>query len=176
MAGPYGTLYVIENPDKLDGLILIAPAVLVSWRQIAHPNSLKSLLRLVISPSSPSVELGGSRLGAGSRDADFTFERSSDSLVLQSISPRYVLRIGEAIARLVTRRDLSTRTPVLIIHGAHDSILSPMGSRLLSYRLKSPDKGLVILPDAYHTLFWDSSSRAVFALISSWMSQRTGPG
>lgn len=172
MAGPYGFLYAIQNPQMLNGLVAVAPAVLASWRQALHPNSLKASMMLLGNASSPVIELGGSRLRSGSRDSRFVFERSEDTIALQTISPKYVLRIGEAIGKLMTQGSLSTQAPVLILHGNRDNILSPWGSRLLHHRLRSPDKSLVILPGAYHTLLWDDTSPTVFNIIGSWISMR----
>ena len=36
----------------------------------------------------------------------------------------------------------------------------------------SPDKNLVVLPGANHTLFWDQPSQAVFSVISNWIEGR----
>ena len=82
------------------------------------------------------------------------------------------MRIAGAIARLMSRRSLATNASVQILHGDGDKVLSPVGSRFLYHRLRSPDKSLVILPGANHTLIWDQSSRAVFTVMSNWIAGR----
>ncbi|MCI0438335.1 MAG: lysophospholipase, partial [Chloroflexi bacterium] len=91
-------------------------------------------------------------------------------LSVNSVSARYILRIAQAIASVFLRKSLTISAPTLIIHGGKDRILSPLGSRLLNLRIKAPEKRLVILPEAYHTLLWDKSSSAeVLALMEDWI-------
>ncbi|MDA0769535.1 MAG: alpha/beta fold hydrolase [Chloroflexi bacterium] len=172
MSGPYGMLYALDHPGGVDGLILVTPAVVPGWRQTLMGDSLSDLVSLALAPSRPSIDLSGPRLRMGSNDAVFPELRISDPDAMQSVSPRYLSRIGETVGRLMVRRSLTTKTPVLILHGERDKILSPVGSRILYHRLKSPDKSLLILPGANHTLFWDQSSHAIFSVISNWISGR----
>lgn len=173
MAGPYGTLYTLDNPGSVNGLILVAPAVVPSWRQALVSGSISDLTSLVTSPTSPSIDLSGHRPRMGSNDSAFAELRISDPDAIHAVSPRYILRIGKTIAQLMTRRSLTTDASVQILHGDGDKVLSPVGSRILYHRLKSPDKSLVILPGANHILFWDQYSRAVFTIMSNWIAGRT---
>ncbi len=170
MSGPYAVLYAARNPGKLSGLALVAPAVLLGRRQIFHLDTLKALVSLARSPSSSSVDLDGWRLTAASDSSGFVGGRRGDPLSINSVSVRYILRIAQAIASVFLRKSLTVSAPTLILHGGKDRILSPLGSRLLNSRIKAPEKRLVILPRAYHTLLWDKSSSAeVFALIEDWI-------
>ena len=65
-------------------------------------------------------------------------------------------------------------SPTLVLHGARDAIISPLGSKLLYKMLNVPDKKLAIFPDGFHTLIWDSTAPEVFAFIKAWMSERLG--
>jgi len=76
--------------------------------------------------------------------------------------------------RLMGRLSMTTATPVLILHGGSDKILAPFGSRVLYHRIMSPDKNLMILPGANHTLFWNQSSAAVWAAVV-WMKVEIFP-
>ena len=174
MSGPYSVLYASQNPTKLSGLVLVAPAVLLSWRQILHIDSLKMVIGLARSPASPAVDLDGWRLAAGSDRSGFVGSRRGDPLAINAVSPSYIMRITQAIAKVFLRKSLSTNAPTLIIHGGKDRILSPLGSRLLKLRLKAPEKRLVILPDAHHTLMWDATSTAAaMTLIEDWLSRHS---
>ena len=135
-------------------------------------DSGKTLVSLIVRPFSRSIGLSGERLRVGSNDSVFPDLRVRDPDAIQAVSPLYALRIGQAVARLMARRSLATNTSVLILHGDSDKVLSPLGSRILYQRLKSPDKDLVALPGANHTLFWDQPSQAVFSIISNWIQGR----
>lgn len=172
MAGPYSVLYTLDNPGSVQGLVLVAPAVIPSWRQALVGGSVRSLISMVRRPLSPTVDLSRDRLRMGSNEAAFPDLRVNDPDALQAVSPLYVLRIGEAIVRLMARSKLVTDTSVLILHGEGDKVLSPAGSRILYRRLKSPDSNLVVLPGANHTLLWDQSSKAVFTIINNWIQGR----
>ena len=82
LAGPYASLYATQKPGGLGGLVLVAPAVLVSWRQLLHANTLRSLLGLWRGLSSASVNLSGSRLTVGSKGLGFSRERLGGTLTL----------------------------------------------------------------------------------------------
>lgn len=172
MSGPFGTLYTLERPGSIDGLILAAPAVLPGWRQLVIGESLNAMASAATSPNSPTIDLSGKRLRMGSNNDVFPEMRTNDPDAMQAVSPQYMLRIGEAIARLMARRSLATKTPVLILHGDGDKVLSPLGSRVLFQRIKSPDKNLMIIPGANHTLFWDQASSAVFTIMDNWIEGR----
>ena len=59
MGGPYAALYASRNPGVLAGLVLVAPAILTSWRQVFHFDTLRAVGRLLRSPRSPSFGLLG---------------------------------------------------------------------------------------------------------------------
>lgn len=172
MSGPYGTLYTLDHPGCVDGLVLIAPATLPNWRQLVMGDSLHTLVSAITKPHAPSIDLRGERLRMGSNEDEFPELRVRDPDAIQVVSPQYVLRIGKAIVRLMGRLSMTTATPVLILHGGSDNILSPFGSRILYHRIASSDKNLMILPGANHTLFWDQSSIAVYSIISEWIKAR----
>lgn len=170
MSGPYAVLYAVEFEDKLDGLILVAPAIDLNWRQVFNRDTLSALWR-VFRRSSPAIDLAGPRLETAAGNPDYTARRVTDPEAVNSVGFKYIFRIFFAILRLLHRRSLSIRASTLIIHGGMDKILSPRGSRLLMRRIKAPDKRLDVLPDAHHTLLWDSSSPEVLAIIKAWITE-----
>ena len=170
MSGPYAALYSARNPGALKGLVLVAPAMLLSWRQLLHRDTASFLFRAAFRPSSASVDLIGWRLEVSSGDRGFVQQRRSDSMGLDVVGRSYVSNIAGAAGRLVAGGGVTVSCPVLVLHGARDRALSPLGSRLLLKRLRTPTKRLVVLPNAYHTLFWDTYSPEVFAEIEGFIS------
>ena len=169
MGGLYALRTALQVSQDLRGLILIAPAVIPSWPQIWNLDSLRSLGSLILSPSTPSIDLSGWRLSIGSRDTDFISLRRSDTLALMTVSPTYILRISQGILSTMLKASLVVECPVFIAHGSRDNVLSPIGSRLLNLRLRCPEKRLRILPDAFHPLFWDPCRRLLFAELADWV-------
>lgn len=173
MAGPYGALYVARNPNSFEGVLFVAPATFPSWRQIFCIDTIWDVIGLLTRPNQARVDLSGNRLttGGGSSE-EVVIMRSGNSLAFQKISPAYVMRIGQAITRVVLGRTVKSEAPVLIIHGQKDNILSPMGSRLLIRKFRSPGKRLVIVPGAFHTMMWDSDSDRLFDILRQWLTER----
>ncbi|MCH8062534.1 MAG: alpha/beta fold hydrolase [Chloroflexi bacterium] len=174
MGGPYAALYASKNPGALTGLVLVAPAVLSSLRQVLHVDTLRAVGRLLRSPRSPSFGLLGSRLAAASKESSFVLARIEDPSAMQKVTAAYLMRIGIAIAELMLGKAGRIDSPTLIVQGERDTIVSPLGSRLLYKMLNVADKKLAIFPDGFHTLIWDSTAPEVFAFIEGWMSERLG--
>ncbi|MCH7653621.1 MAG: alpha/beta fold hydrolase [Chloroflexi bacterium] len=174
MGGPYAALYASKNPGVLTGLVLVAPAVFSSLRQVLHVDTLRAVGRLLRSPKSPSFGLLGSRLAAASGSSGFPADRPKDALAMHEVTAAYMMRIGLAIATLMLGRAGRIDSPTLVVHGARDSIITPLGSKLLYKMLNVADKKLAIFPDGFHTLIWDSTAPEVFAFIEAWMSERLG--
>ena len=174
MGGPYAALYASKNPGALTGLVLVAPAVLSSLRQVLHVDTLRAVGRLLRSPRSPSFGLLGSRLAAASKESSFVLARIEDPSAMQKVTAAYLMRIGIAIAELMLGKAGRIDSPTLIVQGERDTIVSPLGSRLLYKMLNVADKKLTIFPDGFHTLIWDSTAPEVFAFIEGWMSERLG--
>ena len=172
MGGPYAALYASRNPGALAGLVLVAPAMLTSLRQVFHVDTLRAVGRLLRSPKSPSFGLLGSRLAAASKGSSFSQARAEDPFAIQKVTAGYLMRIGVAIAGLLLGGVGRIDSPTLVVHGERDAVMSPMGSKLLHKMLNVADKKLAIFPDGYHTLIWDSTGPEVFAFIGKWISER----
>lgn len=172
MGGPYALLTAMRISSSLAGLIFIAPAIMTSRHALWNIESLRILSQLVWDPFSLSIDLSGGRLTSGSRDPEFIENKRNDRLALREVSPAYVLRIGQAIARALLRPRIRVECPVFIAHGESDRILSPVGSRVLHFRINCPDKQLVMFPQAYHTLFWDPVSPQLFAQLTDWIQSQ----
>jgi lysophospholipase len=170
MAGPYATLYASLNPDLLDGLVLIAPAMIPARQQIFHQRTIKEVFTSVRSPSSPGILLSSARTGATHVDGTKVISlRANDALAIQTVEPRYMLRLFYAMSRLAVKPSARINSPVLILHGSNDNILSPTGSKWLFRKIKSPHKVLEVVPHAYHTMIWDSSRDRTFHAIERWL-------
>ena len=87
-------LTALRRRQKLAGRVLVAPAVIPSWRLLVQPGSIRVLADLLLRPFSATVDLTGWRLDTGSRDKEFIGLRRNDSLALDKVSPVYMLRVA----------------------------------------------------------------------------------
>ena len=76
----------------------------------------------------------------------------------------------ERVQRLAPSLDV----PVLLLHGAADTMVSPEGTRAFFARLTVADRELIEYPDAYHALFADLDAPRVLADLREWIEGRTG--
>ena len=63
-------------------------------------------------------------------------------------------------------------SPMLVLHGGSDHIVSPSGSKMLHEKARSTDKTLQLYPDGYHELFNDLEKEAFMAGIIAWIKAR----
>ena len=173
MGGPWAILTALRRRHKLAGLVLVAPAVIPSWRLMVRPDSIRVLADLAMRPFSATVDLTGWRLDTGSRDQEFISLRRKDALALDKVSPVYMLRIAQGMLQMMLRRHAAVECPVFVAHGGADHVVSPLGSRVLLLRLSCPEKRLLVLPKAYHTLFWDPCAAVLFNELTHWILQHS---
>jgi len=171
MGGAFALRYAHEYQQDLDGLILVAPALEVAGRMVWRPSNLTILPCLAFCRDRPVFWLGGRPLELSSADSAFKVERAQDSLALMHVSVNYLLAVSNA-TRGWSRMARSIRLPTLVVQGGRDYLLKSDAARKLHRQLAGPDKQLLWLPEAYHTLFWDPHSAEVFAAIGSWLVER----
>ena len=62
--------------------------------------------------------------------------------------------------------------PMLLLHGAADSMAAAEGSRFLHDRISSTDKTLKIYPDLYHEIFNEPEREQVLSDVLQWCDNR----
>lgn len=158
---------------KLAGLILIAPGLLLHHVQVFHPDTLRTAPRILLQPGKLVGDEVGWRNTLSSRDAGYLAARSTDPLAQQAITPQY-MAVLTLLGLRVPLLAGAIHCPTLIVHGSQDRVVYWQASRLLHSWLASRDKTFVLLPDAWHTLFWDPATPDVLARVTEWLRARQG--
>ncbi len=157
--------YVNTFLPKLHGLILTGIA-------IKTPNDLpKALIRFVLAAPRWIKNIAISNrlnLKSLSHDADIIKRYTSDPLVHDRIS----LGAGASIlsnAFKILETDVKPDYPVLVMHGADDTITFPEGSRLL--KQKWPEAELKVWPDLLHEIHNEPNKAEVWSYTMQWIDQ-----
>jgi alpha-beta hydrolase superfamily lysophospholipase len=171
MGALYGTLFGRAHGGMISGLILVAPPVVPSMKQIIHLDTVRTVLSLAIPFRRHRVDLTGWRLAIGSVDPDFISARRTSSLAQSSISIGYLTRLSQAIMGLGMAGRVRIDCPVLMAYGSDDRVISPWGCRRLYSRIIAPDKAMIEVPGARHTVLWDPNRSVFYDGLAHWIQE-----
>ncbi len=160
--------YAEHDSDGVDGVVVIAPAVVSSGVPPLVRRIVPILSRLAPRASiNPRLDLTHI-----ARDPVSVREYTSDPLFQTRTTPRLA---AEILAGMDETRALADRLrlPLLILHGANDTIVPPEGSAGYIQQVASTDSERIVYPDAYHNLLIDNNRDEVMADIGDWIKGRT---
>jgi alpha-beta hydrolase superfamily lysophospholipase len=66
--------------------------------------------------------------------------------------------------------------PLLIMHGAADTLVNPQGSRLLHEQARSADKTLKLWPGCRHEILNEPEQNEVIGFMAGWLDQHVRRG
>ena len=170
MGGLIATRYALRYQADLIGLIVTGAAL-----QIGDDVSplLKRLSGLIaaIAPHLPVVPPRGP--GILSTDPDVERRFAADPLCYQGrlrarTSHQMMLASVDARARAE-----ALTLPLLVMHGAEDTLTNPIGSQVLHDRARSADKTLKLWPGLRHEIFNEPQRDEVIAFMLTWLDART---
>lgn len=161
--------YAQHHPAGIGGVVAVAPAV--------DASGVPALIKLVIpalSRIAPRLSINpGLDLAHIARDAAAVQAYTSDPAFQTHTTPRLAAEVLTAMAE--TRAGAGGfRLPLLILHGAEDTIVRPAGSAAYWAGVGSADKERHVYDGAYHNLFIESNRADVFADIARWLERRLG--
>lgn len=172
MGGLIATRYALRHQADLAGLILSGAALQIG-------DNVSPLLKRVgglIAAVAPHLPVVPSR-GSGILSSDPQVERrfAADPLCYQG---RLRARTGHQmlLASLDARARAETLTlPLLVMHGADDTLTNPTGSQFLHDHACSADKTLKLWPGLRHEIFNEPQRDDVIAFMLTWIDARV-PG
>ena len=165
MGGLVALQMVLEQPEKVDGLVL-SGAYLSNAARVPRPLLALSGPVSRLFPSLPVQSLDTSAL---SRDPAVVRAYEADPLVYHGkVKARLGHEMLQAGAFVMARAD-SVHLPLLIMHGGADQLAAPNGSRELYERVSSEDKTLKIYDGYYHEIFNDVSKERVVGDVLEWL-------
>jgi alpha-beta hydrolase superfamily lysophospholipase len=163
--------YALEHPDKLDRIILSAPALILKVR----PPGWKVAVGKGLAGIAPRVSLkAGFDTRHVSRDVDHVLRTMKDPLVSQAISTRFYREVYLRAAPAALARIEALRVPFLYLHGDADQLVSSDVADEFRRRAQVPGE-VHVYPGAYHETFADVNREEVFADIDAWLERPPGP-
>lgn len=168
MGGLIGTIYLIEHPNGFNGAVFSGPAVKFSGSISPFTVTIGKVL------SNIAPKLGLTQLDATgiSRDKNVVDEYMNDPLVYHGkISARLGAELLRAMERVASEADRII-TPIFVLQGGEDSLVSPEGARILYEKAGSEDKTLKIYDGLYHEIFNEPERDRVLRDVEDWLEKR----
>jgi alpha-beta hydrolase superfamily lysophospholipase len=157
--------YVLREPNQLQGLILMSPALglgVSPW---------KLWLGKILSRILPRFALDtGIDLSAGSRDPGAVAAFARDPLRHSQGTARLATELLETID-WIKAHGTELQVPLLILHGGADRVTLPESSRIFFERLTLADKEIREYPGSYHELHNDLNYQEVLADMEDWLNR-----
>lgn len=158
------------HKESVRSVILIAPALELSLHQVFNSQTIKDMACFLFHHNMNCIALTRKRLQDASKNEEFIQEVRSDSLVLHSVSPNYILTLGSMIYGWKVRFPKKIAVPTLILHGSDDKILRFQASKKYIELSQERKKRLVLIPGAEHGLLWNDKKEVVFTSITDWLN------
>lgn len=165
MGGTIALDYALRSSDRLQGLILISPALGLSISPI------KLLLGKMLSRILPHFALNtGIDLSAGSRNPEVVAAYARDFLRHRQGTARLATELL-ATMDWVNARASKIQIPLLILHGGADRVTPLKNSKIFFERLTVADREMHEYPDSYHELHNDLNYREVLTDLNNWIER-----
>ncbi len=169
LGGLIVSLFCIDRPTELSGLILSAPAVKLG-RDYSPSKIIACLALGRMFPRLPTVRLRGSSL---SRDPSVVRAYDEDELVFHGRIPA---RTASETVRAIRRLQANVKrisVPLLVMHGSHDQVTECEGSKAFCERVPSTDKSFRIWAGLWHEIMHEPEKDAILQQMTDWLDERT---
>ena len=173
LGGQITLSYLLEHgTNGLAGAVILSPWLRLAflppkWRVLLAKAALFVLPGLCQKTPSDASQL--------SRDLEHLAAMPNPELCHDVISGRFFFAIEKAGARVLDRAS-ELQLPILLIHGAADSVTCPKATAILKDRAGSKDKTLIIYPEARHETHNDLGRERVLADVTEWVTARAAGG
>ncbi len=165
MGGTIALDYILREPLKLKGLILLAPALglgIPSWKLLAGK---------ILSGILPRFSLAtGIDFNAASRDPKAVVASREDRLRHSRGTARLATELLNTI-EWIEAHIAQIKVPLLILHGGADRVTLPQNSRVFFERLTLDDKERQEYPGGYHELHSDINYQEVLQDMEDWIQR-----
>jgi len=168
MGGLIAVIYLIENPEDMAGAILSAPAVKIPERM----SSFAVLAAMVLSNLFPKIGIMELDSDGISRDNAVVYAYRHDPLVYRGkITARLGTEMYRAMQRVASQAS-AIATPLLILQGSADRMVSPEGARTLYEKAGTTDKRLKLYDGLYHEVFNEPEYEEIMKEVERWLAMR----
>jgi len=168
MGGAIALTYALDHPDELAGLIVSAPAVVVT---AGKPTFVVEIGK-IIGRFAPNVPVETLDAKAVSRDPAVVAAYESDPLVYHGKVKAGIARGMVTAAESFPARLPSLTMPTLVLHGTEDRLADVSGSRMIAERAGSPDLTLKTYDGLFHEVFNEPEQEKVLDDVVDWLRPR----
>lgn len=176
MGGALALQYASHQAGELAGLILMAPALSLSWGQFLRLSNIPLIPYFLFCPSKPVVNLVDDRLEESSRDPKFIAERRADPWAYKRVSFGYLKEVQRLVKGWETRMAAKLDLPTLILQGEQDKLIDKNEVKELAQKLSGkwgPEKAeLQLYRDSRHTLLWDPETPRILEDARQWIERK----
>ena len=161
--------YAKRNSRELAGLILLALALNLDFRQFLSLESLSLMPYFALAHREPVISLVGQRLEESSRDPEFVSRRRVDPLSYKNVSFGYLLDIQRIVFGWRWKIAPRVHAPTLLIKGGKDQVVSHRECVAFDRLSASTDKCFKIYDDVPHTTLWDPETPEILDVVGKWI-------
>ena len=161
--GIVATLYALDNPTKINGLISVSFAF-----QIPAPDFALTILKGLshIAPHFHSIKLKNEDF---SRNGEEVHIMNNDPLIAHESQPTKTMEQLVLADERLKKEIPQIKLPILILHGTSDKAARYAGSKFFYDHATSTDKTLKLYEGHYHSLLTDTGKEVVMDDIKEWM-------
>jgi acylglycerol lipase len=164
MGGAISLEYALEHQERIDGLVLSAPAAAL---EAASPLQLAA--GRVLSAVAPSLGVFAVDSSTISRDPEVVRAYDEDPMVFHGKLPaRTVSELAGAIKAFPDRTP-SLELPLLVMVGTADRLVPPDAARMVHERASSADKRLIEYDGLYHEILNEPEQDRVMDDLVAWL-------
>ncbi|MHB8718887.1 MAG: alpha/beta hydrolase [Candidatus Dormibacteria bacterium] len=172
LGGLIASIYALDHAERLAGLIVTSPAVMLP----AAVSPLQIRLGRLLSRYGANLPIVPLRRDAVSRDPGVVHDYLSDPLVH---SGRVRARTGAEILDAtieIQRRAAEITLPLLAMQGTVDLLVDPGAAAWLETHVGSPDTTLRVYDGLYHEILNEPERDQVLDDIVAWLEAHRGAG
>jgi lysophospholipase len=168
MGGLVTIRYLARKSNAVAGAVISSPLIAVAVAVPAH----KLMIARVSARTAPRFRIdNGIDPAKLSRDPEVGKAYAADPLVNRKISARWFAEASRAMEEVKTLAS-KVSTPILVMQGTKDQIVSADATKKIFEQIGSSDKELEVYEGLYHELFNEPEKHQVFERITAWLDQR----
>jgi alpha-beta hydrolase superfamily lysophospholipase len=168
MGGGIVFAWGVDHPGDFDLMVLSGPAVAA---QTGVPPA-KLLLGKAVGSLLPDLPVEELDSNAISRDPAVVAAYNADPLVHHGKIPAGIAKALVTVGETMPQKARKLTAPLLVVHGAEDTLVPASGSELLVDCVGSTDVHLKVYPELYHEVFNEPERDRVLDDVTAWIEAR----
>jgi alpha-beta hydrolase superfamily lysophospholipase len=169
MGGAIALRATAAYPDLVDGLISSVPA---ADRFKEGKTKLKVALQVLGGGKDRPMDVGSSVLQQATEKPELRQQWSKDPLAKLNLTPRELIQFQRFMNENHDMARQIKNKPVLFVQGCEDKLVKPEGTVELYNEVASPDREIVLIPQAEHLIFEENQfTDKDIDIVSNWIER-----